>query len=184
MWNRKLSALAGVLTCVVVVGVSGCGSERAGDSTSTEQSQSDSSRNDPKSEKPDSGGTLDSPVTFHRTGGVAGFRDKLVVRSDGVVTLEGPRGDPFECTIPQPKLAKIADAVGSVRLEGAAASSTKKLRREAMPDELYTSVTIDGAEYDSSLTDKDESLGKLFKLMHGLLDAAHAARDGGRSTCG
>lgn len=167
MWNRKLSVVAGGLACLLVLGVAGCGNEPAGESTGGAGSASADSK-------------LAAPITFLRTGGLAGFHDELTVHPDGKVTLQGRRGEPYRCSVPRPMLTKLSDAASGVRLK---AGDLPESDAEPMPDELFTSVRIDGTEYDSSVAEDDEALLQVFTLMHDLLRRTTDARDAGRSDC-
>lgn len=120
---------------------------------------------------------MTSPITYRRTGGFAGFNDKLVIQPDGTATLTNRQGNSFQCHLDQGALAQLSVATNAI-----SATSTptgKPTPKKPVPDELYYSITIEGQTYSTRYEVKyDDSVNDVFGLMHRVFQAATDGQKG------
>lgn len=119
-------------------------------------------------------------VTFLRSGGIAGFSDRLILSPDGQVVLtDGRREDTFTCTVDERTARRVGFAVM------AANSSTvrpgARVPRQPIPDLITYTVIAEGRRYD--MPDRyapdpgpDAAVGSVFRLMHAIFESAGKAR--------
>jgi hypothetical protein len=96
---KRMVILAGVLMVLA-----GCGDDEGGSSSDAK---------------------LSGPLTYERGGGIAGRRDRLVVRPDGSATLT-VRDTPTSLTLTDKELSKVVTEVESADLGSLPADSTTK----------------------------------------------------------
>jgi hypothetical protein len=76
------------------------------------------------------------PLTITRTGGIAGFQDRLVVAGDGLVTISRGGQKPRRCRLTGPALDRLTTAASRVPWSQIKAAS----REPSFPDDMVTSV--------------------------------------------
>ncbi|MGC4940550.1 hypothetical protein [Kribbella sp. DT2] len=127
---RNLRLAAASATAAAGLLLAGCGDD------STTSGSSPSPSTPPSSSTP--GDAL--PITVTRTGGFAGFDDKVVIGTDGVTTVTR-RGKPaVKCKLDAAFLTSLTDAVQQV--DWAAIGSTKPSIRH--PDDMIIAVSAGG----------------------------------------
>ncbi|MET9018719.1 hypothetical protein ABZV93_01925 [Actinopolymorpha sp. NPDC004070] len=125
---------------------------------------------------------MNSSLSLHRTGGVAGFNDKLVVDADGSATLTSRGKEPFTCSVKSATMTRIAAAAN--RAEKAprpkAEPDTKRKLRTPTPDaiHLYLTVGDEQVSYEDA-KGADQSYRDLFDLMNDVMSSASTLRKGG-----
>lgn len=173
--------LAGLLT----VGVAACGSEVA--TTSNSKAGGDSDQLSAGQMQDD--GEVNSTITYTRSGGFAGFSDKVVVDPDGTVTIENKANPkPFTCTLKPEALGKLGSTSTAAAKTSAPQAEGKQVLRKPVPDEMYYSLQIGDKKFNTQLdVEYDQSVDDTFTLMHKVLASATALRDGtkveGESLC-
>lgn len=159
---------AAVLAGLLAVGVLACGTEQSPGAKVETPSASPSTATDQQ---------LTSPITYQRTGGFAGFNDKLVIQPDGTATLTTRQGSSFKCQVDKGALAQLSVATNAI-----SATSTptgKPSPKTPMPDALYYSITVDGQTYSTRYDVKyDDSVNDVFGLMHRVFRAATDGQKG------
>ncbi|TWD73388.1 hypothetical protein FB561_7277 [Kribbella amoyensis] len=80
------------------------------------------------------------PVTVTRTGGFAGFDDRVVIGKDGVASVSQRAKDPVRCKLDPSLLTTLTTALEQV--DWAAVGSTKPTFRH--PDDLIVAVSAGG----------------------------------------
>ena len=147
---RPLAGLAAVLL------LAGCGSARTSDGSSSGAGAT-------------SGGpaaALTTPLTVTRSGGIAGFQDRMVLAPDGVATLTRHSGPESRCRVQASLLETIARAAGAVDWASLPATQT----RARHPDELV--VTVFSGRVSARLD--DPAVRELAQPLTDLLDDATA----------
>ncbi|MFD2082212.1 hypothetical protein SAMN05421678_101541 [Actinopolymorpha cephalotaxi] len=125
---------------------------------------------------------MNSSLSLHRTGGVAGFNDKLVVEADGSATLTSRGKEPFTCSVKSATMTRIAATAD--RAEKAprpkAAQENKKKLHTPTPDAIHLYLTV-GEEQISyeDIKGADQSYRDLFDLMNDVMSSASTLRKGG-----
>ncbi len=129
----RLAVRAGVgLALSLSLATSGCG---AG-SGSAGGSAGASGTSAPTTVASDASAAPAFPVTITRTGGIAGFDDRLVVAADGSVTGR-TRAGAVSCSLPADMAAGLAAAVATAPSEGSGPTS-------GLPDALVVTVSAGG----------------------------------------
>ncbi|MGH3486484.1 MAG: hypothetical protein ACRDP8_01000 [Actinopolymorphaceae bacterium] len=174
----KLSVLRRGLPCaaaagVLVVALAACG---------TEQGTSPDARATATTSPTDSGPAMSpSTLVLHRTGGIAGFNDKLTVEPDGQVTLTSRGKEPMSCTV-NPKTKQRLDAAAQQASESPAPKSRSRDGKKwatATPDELQMFLVIGDQRIQSSdLGAQDQHYRDLFSVLNDILVSASAIRAG------
>ncbi|WP_237706615.1 hypothetical protein [Kribbella flavida] len=134
MRNLRFAAVAALAGLVVT----GCGDETDPSSTPSPGPSSPAPTSPAPSTAPSSstptGGAL--PLTVTRTGGFAGFDDRVVIGTDGVATVSRRGKDPVKCRVDASLLTELTDAVQQV--DWTAVGSTKPTVRH--PDDMIIAV--------------------------------------------
>lgn len=189
---RHRVAIAGIASALAL-GIVGCGTERPADPTTeseettsqpkvTKKPESDDgqpSKPLPSPWDPEPGDVPEGAIVFHRTGGVAGFADKLVVKPDGTATLTS-RGEsePVTCTVEPDIMQSISSATNQI-----GPSAEPKLdpdyEPKSYPDKVNTFVTYNDVrvQYDQ-LAKSEQQWRGLFSSLSRILGSATALRDG------
>jgi hypothetical protein len=76
------------------------------------------------------------PLTITRTGGIAGFQDRLVVTGDGLVSVSRSGQKPRRCRLAGPAFEELTMAVSRVPWSKIRPAS----REPSFPDDMVTSV--------------------------------------------
>ena len=76
------------------------------------------------------------PVTISRIGGIAGFRDVVVVTSDGLVSVAGKGQAPWQCRLTPQAAVRLTEAASTVPWPRLTPASTQP----SFPDALVTTV--------------------------------------------
>ena len=87
---------------------------------------------------PAGGTTTDAgtfPVTISRTGGIAGFNDRIVVDTDGATTVTSKRGAAGRCTLSADTLTRLLAAVSA-----APKATTSSTTGPRIADEMFTTL--------------------------------------------
>ncbi|MEQ4205081.1 hypothetical protein ABN028_28020 [Actinopolymorpha sp. B17G11] len=161
------------VTGVLVVALAACGTEQ-GTSPDAQPTATTS---------PTESGPAMSPSTLvlHRTGGIAGFNDKLTVEPDGTVTLTSRGKEPMTCTV-NPKTKQRLDAAAQQASESPAPRARSRDGKKwatATPDELQLFLVIGDQQVQSSdLGEQDQHYRELFSVMNDILSSAAAVRAG------
>jgi hypothetical protein len=162
------------VTGVLVVALAACGTEQgpAPDAKPT------------ASTSPTESGPAMSPSTLvlRRTGGIAGFDDRLTVEPDGTVTLSSRGKQPTTCTV-RPTTKERLDAAAQRASESPAprprGQKKGKKWETATPDELQTFLIVGDQQIQSSdLGEQDQPYRELFSVMNDILVSAAAVRAG------
>jgi hypothetical protein len=141
---RRLFAIAGPAWLMAVV-LGGCGGsvtppQRTTPSASaTESHTGHETATPPKTHPPGTrapGAQTLFPLTITRTGGIAGFQDRLVVAGDGLVTVSRAGQRPRRCRLTRPALTRLAASAARVPWSTLPAES----REPSFPDDMVTSV--------------------------------------------
>ena len=174
----KLSVLRRGLPCAVATGVLvitlvACG---------TEQGMSPNARPTATTSPTESGPSMSpSTLVLHRTGGIAGFDDKLTVEPDGTVTLTSRGKEPMTCSV-NPKTKQRLDAAAERASESPAPQARRrdgKAWATATPDELQLFLVVGDQQIRSSdLGEQDAHYRELFAMMNDILSSAAAIRAG------
>lgn len=117
---RRLSRIL-VCTLVAVAAIAGCGGSRTAQSTTASTGRS----------QPEV-----FPLTIARTGGIAGFRDVLVVAADGVVSVTRKGQKPRQCRLAQAVLQRLTAAAAAVPWSRISPTRT----RPSFPDDMVTTM--------------------------------------------
>jgi hypothetical protein len=138
---RRLFAVlcAASLMASVSAGCSGSGptpAETTRSSTQPETHRPTASTSTKPTGSPGPAGTTLFPLTVTRTGGIAGFQDKLVIAGDGLVTVSRGGQTPRRCRLKGPVLERLTTAAARVPW-----SEIKPASREpSFPDDMVTTV--------------------------------------------
>ncbi|MFC5267137.1 hypothetical protein ACFPJ1_33890 [Kribbella qitaiheensis] len=130
-----------VLAAAAGLVLTGCGDESTPDAGSTPSAPATSTPapNTPTTGTPSTGaGPL--PLTVTRTGGFAGFNDKVFIDTDGVASVSTRGKDPVRCKLDAGFLGTITDAVKQV--DWADVGITKPSVRH--PDDMIIAVSTSG----------------------------------------
>jgi hypothetical protein len=103
------------------------------------------------------------PLTITRAGGVAGFRDVLVVNRDGLVSVTRAGQKPRQCQLTAGVTQQLTAAMSSVVWPSATPTST----HPAFPDEMVTTMASPGV---SPLRAQDPQAGPAGRLVLELLN--------------
>jgi|SRR5450631_198338 len=145
-------ARAVCLTAIVVAATAGCGG-----STTPSSAQSQ---------------TQAFPLTITRTGGIAGFRDVLVVTADGLVSVTRAGQKPRQCRLTAGVAQQLTAAMSAVTWPTATPTKT----RAAFPDDLVTTMASPGV---GPLRAEDPQAGPagrlVLELLNDINDGAAAA---------
>ena len=76
------------------------------------------------------------PLTITRTGGIAGFRDVLVVAGDGLVSITRKGQTPRRCQLTRTALSRLTTAASLVPWSRITAANT----HHSFPDDMVTAV--------------------------------------------
>lgn len=127
----RYAALAAVAGLVLI----GCGDDGAGSSPSAPATST------PPSSTPTSRTTTGGlPLTVTRTGGFAGFDDRVVLGADGIASVSKRGKDPVRCKLDAGLLTTITDAVKQI--DWADVGTTKPTVRH--PDDMIIAVAASG----------------------------------------
>jgi hypothetical protein len=110
--------------CAAVLALTGCGSQSAptgSGSTTTPTSV---------------GHPPVFPVTVTRTGGIAGFRDRVVVARDGLVSITGKAQAARQCRLTPDAIQRLTMAASTVAWQRVTPASTAP----SFPDDMVTMV--------------------------------------------
>lgn len=135
---------------------------------------------DPTPWDPSPADVPDGAVVFHRTGGVAGFADRLVVERDGTATLTS-RSDPepVTCTVDPELMAKIREALDKLDKGDIEPRLDPGAKPTSYPDKIETFVTYNDVRVQYGKLAKAETEWRgLFSSLSQVLGAASALRDG------
>lgn len=130
-----------VLAAAAGLVMTGCGDESTPDAGSTPSAPATSTPapNTPTTGTPSTGaGPL--PLTVTRTGGFAGFNDKVFIDTDGIASVSTRGKDPVRCKLDAGFLGTITDAVKQV--DWADVGITKPSVRH--PDDMIIAVSTSG----------------------------------------
>lgn len=130
-----------VLAAAAGLVLTGCGDESTPDAGSTPSAPATSTPapNTPTTGTPSTGaGPL--PLTVTRTGGFAGFNDKVFIDTDGIASVSTRGKDPVRCKLDAGFLGTITDAVKQV--DWADVGITKPSVRH--PDDMIIAVSTSG----------------------------------------
>jgi hypothetical protein len=166
----RRGASAAVIAGLLTVGVMACGTE-----------QSPGAKVETPSASPSTTASTDqqltSPITYVRSGGFAGFNDKLVIQPDGAATLSTRQGKKYSCRVDKGALAQLSVATNSI--SSTSTPTGKPKPKTPIPDALYYSLTINGQTYSTRYDVKyDQSVDDVFGLMHRVFRSAMDGREG------
>lgn len=166
----RRGASAAVIAGLLTVGVMACGTEQA-PGAKVETPSASPSPSTPTDQQ------LTSPITYVRSGGFAGFNDKLVIQPDGSATLSTRQGNKYSCRVDKGALAQLGVATNSISSTSTPTGKSKP--KKPIPDALYYTLTVDGQTYSTRYNVKyDESVDDVFSLMHRVFQSALDGRDG------
>lgn len=130
--NLRLATAAATATAAAGLLLAGCGDDSgAGSSPSAPTSSAPST-------PPSSAAPL--PITVTRTGGFAGFDDKVVIAADGVTAVTQRGKQTHKCKLDAAFLTTLTDAVSQV--DWAGVGSTKPSIRH--PDDMIIAISAGG----------------------------------------
>jgi hypothetical protein len=132
---RNLSRYA-VVAAVAGLVLTGCGDESGGASGTTSTTPTPSAPSVTQSTPVGAG----LPLTVTRTGGFAGFDDRVVIGPDGVATVTSRGKETVRCKLDRSLLTTISTAAQQV--DWAALQSTKPSTKH--PDDMIVAVTANG----------------------------------------
>lgn len=89
------------------------------------------------------------PITVERRGGIAGFRDKIVIAADGTATVTHQTGGPQTCRVDADLMKQIVVAAGLVTWAGRSSGVTTPPGR--ISDQMW--VTVSSGTHHASLSD-------------------------------
>ena len=125
---------------------------------------------------------MKSSLSLHRTGGVAGFNDKLVIDADGSATLTSRGKEPFTCSVKPATMSRIAAATDRAEKAPRPKSQEEKKRKLHTPTpdaiHLYLTVGEEQVSYED-VKGADQSYRDLFDLMNDVMSSASTLRKGG-----
>ncbi|MFG1620443.1 hypothetical protein [Kribbella sp. NPDC049227] len=155
---RNLRSYAAVATVSTIAGLvlAGCGAEAGNDAGGTPSSPSSSTPSVTQSTPV--GSAL--PITVSRSGGFAGFDDKVVIGTDGVATVTSRGKETVRCKLDATLLTTIQTAAQQV--DWASLTPTKPTTRH--PDDMILAVTANGKTArieDPQLKPMSESVNQL-----------------------
>jgi hypothetical protein len=134
--NIRYAALAAAAGLVLA----GCGDETNSGSAPPPTQPSASTPGTPTS-APSSTRTSEAmPLTVTRTGGFAGFDDRVVLGADGIANVSRRGADPVRCKVEPGLFSTIVAAVGQV--DWAAVGSTKPSVKH--PDDMIVAISAGG----------------------------------------
>ena len=155
---RNLRSYAAVATVSTIAGLvlTGCGAEAGNDAGGTPSSLPSST---PTGSQSTPAGTA-LPITVSRTGGFAGFDDRVVIGTDGVATVTSRGKQTVRCKLDATLLTTIQTAAQQV--DWASLTPTKPSTRH--PDDMILAVTANGKTArieDPRLEPMSESVNQL-----------------------
>ncbi|CAG0946511.1 hypothetical protein ANRL1_03059 [Anaerolineae bacterium] len=109
--------------------------------------------------------TAGALVEYHRTGGIVGFNDNLIVNSDGKATLTRRTGK-FEFTLAEDQVKQIQTAFQSANFTALREPPSKLL----VPDELSYLIIFQGKQFKTSDTTMPNELQPVLALLNGIID--------------
>lgn len=127
-----------VLVAAVGLVLTGCGDEGTGGSPTTTTAGTPSSTT--PSTTPTTAPAGSMPLTVTRTGGFAGFDDRVVVGADGIASVSTRGQGSVRCKLDASLLSTIVGAVGQVDWAGVG-TTTPTVRH---PDDLIIAVSAAG----------------------------------------
>jgi hypothetical protein len=148
--DEPMRHLCGVLCCAALVLAAGVGCGVAG-TTSTGQSHPQV-----------------FPLTVTRTGGIAGFRDRLVVTGDGLVSLSRKGQKPRQCRLTPAVAQRLTTAASAVPWSRVTPASTSA----SFPDDLVSTMASPAG---GPVRLEDPQAGATGQLLLGLLNDGPAA---------
>ncbi|WP_432940895.1 hypothetical protein ACQPXM_32520 [Kribbella sp. CA-253562] len=131
---RNLCLTAISATAAATLLLAGCGDDSDAGSTPSPTPSTTSSTSTPTPSTPSGGDAL--PITVTRTGGFAGFDDKVVIGPDGLTTVTQRGKQTAKCKLEPGFLASLTAAVQQVDWTGV--GSTKPTIRH--PDDMIVAV--------------------------------------------
>ena len=130
-----------VLAAAAGLVLTGCGDESDPGAGSTPSAPSSSrSAPPPSSGTPTTGMPGGLPVTVTRTGGFAGFDDRVVVGADGIASISSRGQDPVRCKLDAGFLTTLTTAVS--RVDWKSVGTTKPTVQH--PDDMIIAVAAGG----------------------------------------
>jgi hypothetical protein len=119
--DEAMRHLGGSLLCILVAvgAIAGCGGSRTAQTTTSSTAQSQ---------------PVVFPLSVTRAGGIAGFRDLLVVTDDGLVSVNRKSQKPWQCRLTPTTLQRLRTAAAVLPWSRIAPVNT----RPAFPDDLVT----------------------------------------------
>ncbi|WP_232828509.1 hypothetical protein [Kribbella monticola] len=141
MKNLQYAALAAAAGLILA----GCGDETKAGSGTTAPPASTPATSTPAPSTPTSAPTSTRtsdalPLTVTRSGGFAGFDDRVVLGSDGIASVSRRGQNPVRCKVEPGLFDTVVTAVGQV--DWAAVGSTKPTVRH--PDDMVIAVSAGG----------------------------------------
>jgi hypothetical protein len=109
---------------------------------------------------------LSGPLTYERGGGIAGRRDRLVVRPDGSATLT-VRDKPRSVTLTDEEIATVADDLASADLASLPKDSTTT---PPVPDAFGYRISYEGATVTTDDPGMPQQLKGLTARLGALVD--------------
>lgn len=106
------------------------------------------------------------PLTITRTGGIAGFRDVLVVAGDGLVSVTRKGQAPRRCQLTRTALARLTTAASLVPWSRITAANT----HPSFPDDMVTAVQSPAG---GPVRLEDPRAGGGDQVFHDLLNDLH-----------
>jgi len=113
------------------------------------------------------------PVTITRTGGIAGFRDVLVVAGDGLVSVMRKGQEPRQCRLTPETVERLTTAASQVPWHRIAPDSTLP----SFPDDLVTMVLSPAG---GPVRLEDPQVGAEGQVFHELLNDLNGGPAGSR----
>lgn len=174
---------AALFAGLLAIGGTACGSEVA---TTSEAGDESAPR---ASGQMQEDGEVSSTITYTRSGGFAGFSDKLVLEPDGTVTIRNKANpEPFTCKVKTETLSRLGEVSTAAAESPEPEAKGKPNFRTPMPDAMHYSLQIGERKFSTQYDiDYDKSVSDTFSMMHRVLDSASALRDGrepkGESVC-
>jgi hypothetical protein len=108
------------------------------------------------------------PLTVTRTGGIAGFQDRLVVTGDGLVSFSRKGQKPRQCRLTPAVAQKLTTAASSVPWSRVTPANT----RASFPDDLVSMMASPGG---GPVRLEDPQAGTTGQILLGLLNDGPAA---------
>lgn len=170
--GSRRTTIVTLISALLVLGMTACGTQTAG------SSDSKAGANPKPTESTNI--SLSWPITFHRTGGIAGVDNKLTVEQDGTATLVGRGSNKFSCTVEPTTMSAITEEAKAAKARAAKKPSEKKdlPSKQPVADAFNYILKINGQEYRFT---NGETIPKpvrpLISAMNDVLLSAIAVRD-------